>query len=484
MVAYVPPKQAGKYKAVASGAITNGKPVIVNADGTIKEISATSVSAGFGTEATFESANIAQSNATYDTSNDKVVVAYQDSDNSDYGTAVVGTVSGTDISFGTPVVFSSASTPNLKCTFDSNANKVAINYKNSSGNGTGIVGTVSGTSISFGSSTVYASISEANTKSACFDSNANKVIFTYEDRPNSRTPKAVVGTISGTSISFGSPVTIESGNNNAMDGPYAQFDSGENSLLFLYGYYSPGVGYAKAGQVDGTSITLGSRVTFYSTTTPSKMAMAYDSVNSKMVCTFTGNSNYGYAIIATISGTSVSFGTEVVFESANTGNAIPVYDIASGKINISYVDNGNSSYGTLIIGTVSSTSISFNTATVYSSVTTSAPYAVYDPDSTHTVLVYEEQSGSNSGASRLYFNSFLESNLTSENYIGIASGGTYADTAEATIDVVGTVNKDQTSLTAGQTYYVQNDGTLGTTADNPSVVAGTAISATELIVKG
>ena len=30
MVAYVPPKQAGKYKAVASGAITNGKPVIVN----------------------------------------------------------------------------------------------------------------------------------------------------------------------------------------------------------------------------------------------------------------------------------------------------------------------------------------------------------------------------------------------------------------------------------------------------------------------
>ena len=35
MVAYVPPKQAGKYKAVASGAITNGKPVIVNTDGTV-----------------------------------------------------------------------------------------------------------------------------------------------------------------------------------------------------------------------------------------------------------------------------------------------------------------------------------------------------------------------------------------------------------------------------------------------------------------
>ena len=35
MVAYVPPKQAGKYKAVASGAITNGKPVVVHTDGTV-----------------------------------------------------------------------------------------------------------------------------------------------------------------------------------------------------------------------------------------------------------------------------------------------------------------------------------------------------------------------------------------------------------------------------------------------------------------
>ena len=74
--------------------------------------------------------------------------------------------------------------------------------------------------------------------------------------------------------------------------------------------------------------------------------------------------------------------------------------------------------------------------------------------------------------------------LTTENFIGKASGGTYASAAEATIDVVGTVNKNQTSLTAGQTYFVQTDGTLGTSADDPSVVAGTAISATELIVKG
>ncbi len=74
-------------------------------------------------------------------------------------------------------------------------------------------------------------------------------------------------------------------------------------------------------------------------------------------------------------------------------------------------------------------------------------------------------------------------NLTSENYIGLASNG-YPDTAGATIDVQGAINDRQSGLTAGQSYYVQTDGTLNTTPADPSVFAGTAISATKMIVKG
>ena len=40
----------------------------------------------------------------YDSVANKVVVAYRDSGNSDYPTAVVGTVSGAAITFGTPAV--------------------------------------------------------------------------------------------------------------------------------------------------------------------------------------------------------------------------------------------------------------------------------------------------------------------------------------------------------------------------------------------
>jgi hypothetical protein len=74
-------------------------------------------------------------------------------------------------------------------------------------------------------------------------------------------------------------------------------------------------------------------------------------------------------------------------------------------------------------------------------------------------------------------------NLTANNYIGIADSGV-ADTGKAVVNTRGAVDDNQTGLTAGQAYYVQTDGTLGTTAGDPSVFAGTAVSATKLIVKG
>ena len=46
-----------------------------------------------------------QISATFDSTNNKVVIAYRDGSNSDYGTAIVGTVSGTSISFGSEVIF-------------------------------------------------------------------------------------------------------------------------------------------------------------------------------------------------------------------------------------------------------------------------------------------------------------------------------------------------------------------------------------------
>ena len=48
--------------------------------------------------------------STFDSSNNKVVISYKDNGDSGKGKAVVGTVSGTSISFGTPTTFHDADT--------------------------------------------------------------------------------------------------------------------------------------------------------------------------------------------------------------------------------------------------------------------------------------------------------------------------------------------------------------------------------------
>ena len=75
--------------------------------------------------------------------------------------------------------------------------------------------------------------------------------------------------------------------------------------------------------------------------------------------------------------------------------------------------------------------------------------------------------------------SLTPSNLTAENFIGI-SDGAYTNGQTATVQLIGSVDDAQSGLTAGQKYYVQDDGTL---AESGSVFAGTAVSSTSLVVK-
>ena len=73
-----------------------------------------------------------------------------------------------------------------------------------------------------------------------------------------------------------------------------------------------------------------------------------------------------------------------------------------------------------------------------------------------------------------------DTNLTPDNFIGVSKGN-YADGSEATVQVLG-INSDQQGMTIGK-QYIQPDGSLEITDGDPSVLAGTAISATELNIK-
>lgn len=470
-----------RFKATANGAITAGKPLIVQADGAVAAVATDSASEVIGSEVVFNSGYSDYVAGVHDENANKVVIVYKNVDN--YGVAIVGTVDAgnNSISFGTAVVFQSADSYNFSCAYDSTAQKVVIAFGDPSFHGYAIVGTVSGTSISFGSSTEFLN-SYCSYLSANYDTNAGKIVISYRDDNNSGYGTAIVGTVSGTSISFGSAVVFESASSSYLSSAY---DAAAQKHVIAYrDGGNSNYGTAIVGTVSGTSISFGTAAVFESASTLD-CAVSYDDNAEKTVIAYKdgGNSNYGTAIVATVSGTSISYGTAVVFESATSQEIKSAFDKNAQRVVIIYEDAGNSNYGTVVVGTVSNTSISFGSASVYDTAEPRRAGTFYDSTNKKVIIAYGDKGNSNYGTARVFQAAYSNVNLTSENYIGIAEYAA-ADTETATVIIKGGVSTTQSSLTPGQTYFVQTDGTIGTSADSPSVTAGTAVTSTKLIVKG
>ena len=421
----IPELKEGTHRAKATGTLPNGKPVVVNSDGTVSVVGGASVSSAIGTPVVFDTGDAFEIGICFDSTNNKVVIVYRDGNNSNFGTAIVGTVSGTSISFGTPVVYNSATTTQNTAVFDSSNAKVVVGYTDNgnSSHGTSIVGTVSGTSISFGSEVVFSS---SNTQyiDSIYDSGNEKIIFSYSNAGSSYSITSIVGTVSGTSISFGTAA------DTGQDGYYTGnvYDPDTGKFVVGYSNSSSSDGQVFVGTVSGTSISYGSAVTFQASAVAENLAMVYDTSNNKVVIAYDNSANnVGSAIVGTVSGTSISFGSFVSFETGGRpGYPAIAYDETAQKIGIFYEDKANSEYGTYIAGTVSGTSITFDTAVVYQTGTTSWQAAVYDSNAKKLVGANQDQN--NGGKAVVVQNASTSTNLTSENYIGMSGGVVSSET--------------------------------------------------------
>jgi len=484
--------ESGTQSFVASGTIANGDTVIINTDGTVGIVTqTTSNTPSVGSPGTYRTAQNRSGSAVYDSVSGKVIVAFQDNGNSNYGVAVVGTVSGDIITFGNPVTFQSNDVDYASLAYDSSAEKVVITYQRSPTSNVydlrSIVGTVSGTSITFGSANSWYSAGTQEI-SSIYDPTSGKVIIVYrEDNADGANPRAIVGTVSGTSISFGSSVEFDSGQ-------YVQHlsitkDSYSNKIVIAFKPGGFSGGKVIIGTVSGTSISFGTAVTFHSGGI-ANINCTFDSNSNKVVIAYRddANSSYGTAIVGTVSGTSISFGTAAVFESAatyNMGSTAITFDSNSNKIVIPYSDGGDSGKGKAVVGTVSGTSISFGSAVEFESGAIASLFyvsGVYDITNKKVIIFYVDDDDNDYGKAVVFSAQSQTTNLTSENYIGIA-GEAIANGATGKITVVGGTNSGQTGLTTAKKYYVQSSGGISTSISTPSVVAGHSVSSTKIAVQ-
>ena len=408
----------------ASGPIASGKPVVLNSNGTVSQIASTAEAVG--TETEFYSSRVDFTNAVYDVNANKIVIFFNRDGYGPYG--VVVTVSGSSLSFGTPVQIASG------------------NYYNSLG--------------------------------AIYDSTNNKVLFGYRSS-GSGNYKVVVGTVSGTSISFGTPVVFNSGTTDTGANMAVVYDPSSQKVLIGYREGTPR-GYGIVGTVSGTSISFGTGVKFSGSVTPTGITLGYSTSASRILIVYEDeNTGNGHAITASISGTTPSYGSDLTWVSAGLAgfenNTIALVEDTNANVMTAGFNN-NSYNGQVVNFTISGDTVTASSITTWDSGTQNFNIG----GAYHTVekkTVFSWAQTYSTGEAITYSPAFT--NLTATNFIGLADAA-ISDTATGKINVKGSINSKQSSLTIGSDYYAQSDGTVSTTSTSPAVKIGQAVTATTI----
>jgi len=308
-------------------------------------------------------------------------VVYADSSNGNRGTVVIGTVSGSDITFGTATVFSAAAAttsltasglsstlavvawvddptgdmrsmavavsgstatlgPEITVSASNNQGAVVTSLSatsaivmwrdNTATVGRALVLTASGVLLTAGPVTDFSLSSDALPGGAAALS-ATLVVITWQDVTTANIARVSIGTVTGTSVSFGAPTTLLGVSMLSSIMPVAAI----SATSFIATYQEPGVpsrGKAKVGIVSGTAITLGAEIVFTTGTTVlrSVVAMGAGLFAVSYLGITIGPVDAQRVVAGRVSGLSASFGSPLTFfpGSSNT-NDIAILDGAS-----------------------------------------------------------------------------------------------------------------------------------------------------------
>lgn len=463
-----------KAEFTASGAISTGDTVILNTDGTVSVVAAVAESAG--TPTTFESGNTQHQSVCYMTENDKVLIAYSDAGNSNYGTAVVGTVSGTSITFGTPVVYWSAFTQYVSCAYSPPTDRVCVVFKAQTWGRNALL-SVSGTTITVEhTENFYAA--NAGRMSVCFHAGNERFVVAVQGNSNSGYGYLYAATANGTdSLNWGGSSNFNAGNTLQ---PEVDYDPDEDVLVVFYrDAGNSNYGNARAATLSGTSFTYGTEITFESAQTDYPTA-AYDTDTNQFVVAYrdAGDSFYPYVITIKASGTALTAGTAVRIATARSDNYGCVYDPVNQRA-IVVVEDANDD-PTAYVCKISGTDITVETSgfSISGLGTTGNErrmVAVYDPDEVKVVVPQSDADNSYVGKATVYQPPSTNA-VPAPKFVGIAEED-IANAATGEVMLVGGISENATSevTTTNSTVYLQADGSLSTTVTG--IEAGLAFGA-------
>ena len=522
-------------QGTASGTLTANCAVMVKSDGTLEQPSEVTAASHTGGQIHSSSYAGPENGARlmYDSDNSRVIAVwtkgYDGGSSTQYKPFYsVGTISGSSISWGSIGDFSSASWTRtnsgfMHACYHPTAQKVVAIFQSAgtghpSGSTQGrlyyVVGSISGSSISWGSSAAFPDTntnlywaSNDNYASFEYDSFNNKLIFAYRD--SSYYNKHSVCTVSTTanSATWGNVATVATRVNNYQKQSFNLTPLGDGRVILTYverdlhgyGYYPGRLTVLNWNAATGY-YNYGSDIVPYGGTGDRRFASCKCGFHKADDGTYTiflgrrnSSNNYYYMQVGTLSGsgtsTSISWGSE-----HNVDTSIDwVYDVdynsKSDKLITLYVENGNALKRRE--GTYSGTSITWDSV-VSESIGSSqnslnrawhAPTQYKQMSAGGNPLGYYiigwRNSNSTYSPSYWWARQMASTTRDAARYIGMAKQ-TYTNGQTATVNVIGN-STTGSSLTPNTTYYVDDDGTITSTATDTEI--GKAYSSTKILLK-
>ena len=290
-----------------------------------------------GTDQPFDTSDVEWTDCAYDPDTNQTIFVWEDMGSSSYGKCVLGTLSGgsyDQMTYGTVVTFeSNFAIDSCKVVYDTTNDKVVVIYRRTS---TGYifarVGTVSGTNISFGSSFVLAGGSAGTDPGgidACFaGGSTNRVVVVFHNAASGGGNKGntVALEVSGTSITWGTPVSHNG--NGATHHNRCCFDENQGKVVVAFrNDANNGIGYAIIPTISGNTVSfLGGPTAFPSSIQCGGQGICYDpsSKDIFIFCAASNSSNHGRIIRGTV---NTNNGGEITLPYATTltGGQDPMY---------------------------------------------------------------------------------------------------------------------------------------------------------------
>ena len=465
-ISWVEASGGGEQTFTAGAAISAGDLVSIKTNGTVQKTTGETSGIVTISGSTPEPEGLTRMSSAFD-GTDKIVIVYHEHANNIV--AYVGTIAnGTSLSWGSKVTVASSNKEIPDVCYDSNAGKFLVVWRNtaSSNQGEAAVGTVSGTSISFGSTVVYDSggVSRVNVR---YDDNAQKSMVLYATASGG--VKAAVATISGTSVSFGTALTIQNNGDSAGGSLSLVYDNNANKFVAVFSMATEVRSLVLT--ISGTSITYGSNHDF-ATAYPYYMQAHFNKNENKVVVVwYRDSSPSGWkAVAGSISGTSFATGT---IWTTNIGGPTNGYDETAQK-SYSFVDGG----------VYREFAFSGNDVSVLASPT--RDYAPGSVGSTIYSLSFDSYAGLKVNFFLWEYATLVSTKLESAEvlpWVGIAAEN-ISSGATGKVTVAGGINTSVSGLTAGTTYGLPANSAAITAiplgGDDENRIFGTALSTTSI----